>query len=174
MARNIFLENVYNPRFFILSRYFCQNLCVCVCVGGGDTKTQLKPNIHSILSNIRAKHSRGCKHLFKHFVMCIKCNIFNSILIFMSNIWEVETYFWEMCTTQCFWFYPDICANHLGGRGLQHISGMCINPIAKIEWSMWTEVWDGGRWYRSHPFQVHNGHPTEIPPKSHPKERGVL
>ena len=70
--------------------------------------------------------------------MCIKCNIFNSILIFVSNIWglepyfwdflfilifvpntwEVETYFWEMCTTQCFSFYPDIRATHLGGRGV--------------------------------------------------------
>ena len=32
--------------------------------------------------------------------------------------------------------YPDIRANHLGGGGLQYISGMCIKPIAKIEWSM--------------------------------------
>ena len=26
-------------------------------------------------------------------------------------------------------------------------------------------VWDGDRWDPSHPYQVHNGHPTEIPPK---------
>ena len=26
-------------------------------------------------------------------------------------------------------------------------------------------VWDGDRWDPSHPFQVHNGHPTEIPLK---------
>ena len=26
-------------------------------------------------------------------------------------------------------------------------------------------VWDGDKWDPSHPFQVHNGHPTEIPPK---------
>ena len=26
-------------------------------------------------------------------------------------------------------------------------------------------VWDGDRWDPSHPFQVHNGYPTEIPPK---------
>ena len=49
-----------------------------------------------------------------------------------------ETYFWEMCTTQCFSFYPDIRANHLGGKGvaIYLIFGMCIKPIAKIEWSM--------------------------------------
>ena len=125
----------------------------------GYTKTQLlgykntAETKHSFYPDIRAKHSRGCKHIS---VMCIKCNIFNSILIFVSNIWgvepyfwdflfilifvpntwEVETYFWEMCTTQCFSFYPDIRANHLGGGGLQYISGMCIKPIAKIEWSM--------------------------------------
>ena len=140
---------------------------MCQTFGGWKyvSGLRIKPNIfnsnnfpiletkHSFYPNIRAKHSRGCKHIS---VMCIKCNIFNSIRIFVSNIWgvepyfwdflfilifvpntwEVETYFWEMCTTQCFSFYPDIRANHLGGRGLQYISGMCIKPIAKIEWSM--------------------------------------
>ena len=122
-----------------------------VCVFWGYKNTAETKN--SFYPDIRAKHSRGCKHIS---VMCIKCNFFNSILKFVSKIWvvgpyfwdflfilifvtntsEVETYFWEMCTTLCFSFYPDIRAKQFGGWGLQYISGMCIKPIAKIEWSM--------------------------------------
>ena len=115
---------------------------ICVCVWGVGYKNTAETK-HSFYPNIRAKHSRGCKHIS---VMCIKCNIFNSILIFVSNIWgvepyfwdflfilifvpntwEVETYFWEMCTTQCFSFYPDIRANHLGGEGGCNIFLGCV------------------------------------------------
>ena len=78
--------------------------------------------------DIRVKHLGGGTTF-------LGCSFF---LIFVPNTWEVETYFWEMCTTQCFLFYPDIRANHLGGKGvaIYLIIGMCIKPIAKIEWSM--------------------------------------
>ena len=72
--------------------------------------------------DIRVKHL-GMEPYFWDFL---------SILKFVPNIWGVETYFWEMCTTQRFSFYPDIHRNHLGGSGLRHISVMCAKPIAKI------------------------------------------
>ena len=124
-------------------------------MGGGYKNTA--ETKHSFYPDIRAKHSRGCKHIS---VMCIKCNIFNSILIFVSNIWgvepyfwdflfilifvpntwEVETYLWEMCTTQCFSFYPDIRANHLGGKGVaiyfwDVYKTHCKDRMVNVNWS---------------------------------------
>ena len=51
----------------------------------------------------------------------------------------VETCFWEMCTTQHFSFYPDICGHPFGGgfkvrkyRNTAVVSGMCKNPNISI------------------------------------------
>ena len=78
--------------------------------------------------DIRVKHlGGGTIFLGFSFYPDIRAKYLGDGNIFLGNVYNPMFFFHSMLIfVQTIW----------GGRGLQYISGMCIKPIAKIEWSM--------------------------------------